>query len=116
MTTYLFTAQVEIEADSLDEAHATFDALREGALPSETYGVTLWDLKPAEPKLLVQIAHHHGEPSCPAPCDLRECFPGPENTEEFWHAATELRRTGRYVGGGGAASAYELTLVEGGAQ
>ncbi len=40
---------------------------------------------------------------------LDECLP---DDDEFWEAYGELVRTGRYQGGGGAASAYVLTLVD----
>ncbi len=43
---------------------------------------------------------------------LDDCFPGEENDDDFWEAYGDLMRTGRYVGGGGAASSYVLTLVD----
>jgi hypothetical protein len=45
-------------------------------------------------------------------CDLTECFPGPENHDDLQEALASLIATGEYVGGGGAASAYVITVAD----
>ncbi len=45
-------------------------------------------------------------------CDLTECFPGPENHDDYQEALASLIAKGEYVGGGGAASAYVISVIE----
>lgn len=42
---------------------------------------------------------------------LIDCFPGPENGDEYLLAYTELERTGRYWGGGGASPLFLIMRV-----
>lgn len=44
-------------------------------------------------------------------CELSECFPGPENGDEYLLAHTELDRTGRYWGGGGASPLFLIMRI-----
>lgn len=45
-------------------------------------------------------------------CELIECFPGPENGDEYLIAHGYLERDGRYWGGGGASPTFLIIRVE----